>query len=218
MHYHLEIIMPPTSDIDAAVTKIMAPFDENGDEKDEDFSRRNAFWDFWVVGGRWSGQKVLAVFGEDRIEAFNAVLDKRHVTISGIRFGKPTLKPESQQAMVDALWAEMFPDAPMTQCPLFDHAKGESGDVMLLRDTPRMMKCEHVIVAGPNYTGEKIETLHMLRGSIWNGVTHQETAWDKTIHGALAEFSERLASYKFEYAQTRSPTDDWISVTVDYHS
>jgi hypothetical protein len=35
MHYHLEIVMPPTADVDAAVTQILAPFNENLEESEK---------------------------------------------------------------------------------------------------------------------------------------------------------------------------------------
>jgi hypothetical protein len=35
MHYHLEVILPPTDDVQAAITQIMAPFDENRDRDDD---------------------------------------------------------------------------------------------------------------------------------------------------------------------------------------
>lgn len=36
MHYHLEIIMPPTEDIEGAVAQILKQFNEQPKETDED--------------------------------------------------------------------------------------------------------------------------------------------------------------------------------------
>ena len=216
MHYHLEIIMPPTADVHADVTEILAPFDENGD--DENCNARHGFWDFWTIGGRWSGEKLMAMLGADREQAFRNTLADRGVTVSGFQSGKPTLKPQGQRTMVNALWHEAFPDAPIQECPLFDCYKGDAGDIMLLRDMPKAMECEHVIIAGPDYTGMMLCAQHMLRKSMWNGVSHQKSSWDGTVGSALLEWGEQLASYKAEYAERVCPVSEWVSVTVDYHS
>jgi hypothetical protein len=62
MHYHAEIFINNLLDIDAEVEKIMAPFDENLDieeKEDEDgdkyWHNPNGFWDWFQIGGRWSG-------------------------------------------------------------------------------------------------------------------------------------------------------------------
>lgn len=54
MHFHLEVIMPPTTNVEGALEKIMAQFDENN----EDAS--HAFWDWYVIGGRFFWRKANA--------------------------------------------------------------------------------------------------------------------------------------------------------------
>jgi len=51
MHYHLEIILPPTANVEAAVEEIMEPFKEQEEE------RRYSFFDWYYMGGRWSTVK-----------------------------------------------------------------------------------------------------------------------------------------------------------------
>src|SRR5262245_27782076 len=109
MHYHLEVILPPVDNVEQAIGQILEPFDENG--KDEDGHRNShAFWDWYVVGGRWAGAKLQAMLDPKKLEEFNAELTKRKVTVSGIQAGKQELSPASQIPMVDALWNEFFPD------------------------------------------------------------------------------------------------------------
>lgn len=55
MHYCLELIMPPTDDVKAAVEQILAPFREENTDPD---ASRQPFWDWYIVGGRWSGHKL----------------------------------------------------------------------------------------------------------------------------------------------------------------
>lgn len=215
-HYHLEIIMPPTDDVEAAVKRILAPFDEN--ERDNEEARGHPFWDYWLIGGRWSGSKMLSIIGENREAKFRKALHEAHITVSGLQFGKPTLQPASQIETVNRMWNAMFPDAPIKVCPLFDNYKGDDGDVMPLSGVPRDMKCSHLIVAGPDYKEEGPEAVFMIRDDMWNGVNYVSSTWDGTIGGGLLMASKQLANFNPEYAAKRTPADDWLAVTVDYHS
>lgn len=202
MHYHCEIVIPPTDDIEAAVKSIMAPFDETGDESDEDYDRGNAFWDFYVIGGRMAGNKQLARYDKTQIDEFYAWLRSENVTVSGVTCGKQELSPASQIEKVDVKWNEMFPSETFLPCPLFKHsndqyAKGLSAtlpdDVMRLADVPGALTCERVIVAGPSYESEtndwtgSLEAKFMLCQRQWNGVNHMTVEWDGTLEGALGQ-------------------------------
>jgi hypothetical protein len=48
MHYHAEVHITSTEDVDAQVAAIMAPFDENQHPK-------KGIWDWYQIGGRWTG-------------------------------------------------------------------------------------------------------------------------------------------------------------------
>ena len=122
MHSHTEIIMPPTDDIEAAVKQIMAPFNEQPDDDDEDV--RSSFWDFWVIGGRWAGHKLQAGLDQDKLKAFHDAMTQRKVTVDSIQGGKQALKPESQIPVVDAMWHEFFPET-TGPCPLFKHSNDQ---------------------------------------------------------------------------------------------
>jgi len=217
MHYHLEIVMQPTSDVVAAVKQILAPFYNNLEESD-DHRTKHAFWDFCEIGGRYSGDKLMAALGKDRIDGFMQALRDAGITVSGAQFGKPTLQPSAQAKMVDAMWRDAFPDSPVRDCPLFDNYKGTFGDVMALRDCPKDMSCNHVIIAGPTYDNDGLEALCMFTADMWNGVNYQRTTWDKTVGSAISEYAKWLKNATSEYAATRIPNDDWLVVTVDYHS
>lgn len=49
MHYHCEIWFPTRAEIKSAIDKVMAPYCEEG-------SSKRAFWDWYVIGGRWAGE------------------------------------------------------------------------------------------------------------------------------------------------------------------
>ncbi|GAF91717.1 unnamed protein product, partial [marine sediment metagenome] len=98
MHYHCEIILPPTDAVESAIAEIMAPFDENNEDEE---TRSPSFWDWYQIGGRWSGSKLTDHFDKDKLKNFHAELENRKVTVSGFQCGKQDISPASQIPMVD---------------------------------------------------------------------------------------------------------------------
>ncbi len=225
MHYHLEIVLPPVEDLSAAVAQIMKPFDECPDTEGEDedaSSTRNSFWDWYVIGGRWAGTKLECSLDSDRKEAFFAELTKRNITVSTVQAGKHELSPASQIPMVDALWNEFFPDAPVKVCPFFNHFNDQYKgtpffpDVMTLGQTPKNLTASSVIVAGPGWKDDgTLEARYLIQDQVWNGVNFVVTQWDGLVSSAIEKYLER---YKEAAVAKFRPADDWLVVTVDYHS
>ena len=137
--------------------------------------------------------------------------------------GKSTLKPESQQAEVDALWKHHFPDWEGS-CPLFSHYSDPhkntlGSNVMPLSEVhPERTTASRVIFAGEKYDGSGLGPKHMLERVWWNGENFQEAAWDGTFGAALAHYEKELAHYIPEAQAKYTPQPDWLVVTVDYHS
>lgn len=229
MHYHCEVVIPPTDNVEKAIDAVMRPFDENG----SDNLCHHSFWDFWVIGGRWAGHKLMAKYDQANIDEFYAWLQAEKITVSGLRTGKEELQPASQAVKVDAKWNEMFPSPQPIPCPLFSHSNDQYGkglsaslpdDVTLLSDVPVGYKCSRIIFAAPSYdsaaknwTGP-LEAKFMLCYSQWNGCNHMKVAWDGTFHAALEQYRESLKGYREEFAMVACPKGDWLVVTVDYHS
>jgi len=212
MHYHLEVILPPVSNINDAVTEILRPFDENAEE------RSSAFWDWWVIGGRYSGSKAESRFPPDKLEAFKRWLIEEKVTVSGLQVGKQELAPASQIIKVDAKWREMFGvEGP---CTLFRHSNANSeeldGDICPLREAMQA-RAYRVIIAGPGYEGG-LTASYMIEEEFWNGVSHTKSTWDGRLASAVEQYKERLSRSTDEYRAAHIPKPDWITVTVDYHS
>jgi hypothetical protein len=206
MHYKLEIVMPPTDNIEKAIDTILEPFSEH----DED--ARHPFWDWYVIGGRWSGSKVKERIGEDVLTAFYQWCRDEGVTVSNVQWGKQSLMPEDQIPKVDAKWQELTGlEGP---CLIFQHS-GDSndGDICTVKDLPEGYTAAHVIVAS-----HENEAFYMVEDDIWNGVNHVKADWDGTVHAAIAAAIERAAYYKDEYREKSTPNDNWLVVTVDYHS
>jgi len=215
-HYHLEIIMPPVEDVKAAVEQIMKPFNEGAEDASD------SFWDWYVIGGRFAGAKLN--YDETKEEAFYAWLKEEGVTVSGLQCGKQELRPNTQSPKVDAKWAEMFPESGLTVCPLFSHYHDQYEDSLHPPDVTRLgnvakdLTAFAVIVAKKAYKGDTLEAEFMIHQYMWNGVTHVDTKWDGLVSSALEIHAKKLEGYREEYKAEVTPTDDWLCVTVDYHS
>lgn len=202
-HYHCEVILPPsTVNVGAAVQRLLAPFDEAIPHPKRAYE---PFWDWYKIGGRWSGEHALSGLDPARITAFETMLAERKVSVSALQAGKPRLQPASQRAMVDQLWREWFPHSRIKQCPLVDAFEDDGFDVCRLSQVPTSLTCERLLIA--NDDGDPA---FMLVRGFWNGVTYQETTWDGTLRHGL---ELALASHR-----NLSPPTDSILVTVDYHS
>ncbi len=219
MHFHCEIIMPPTENVEAALARILALFDENKDPSGI------AFWDWYVIGGRWSGSKLIAKLGIEKVEAFYSKLQVMEITTSNLQAGKPELMPESQVAAVDALWREMFPETGISVCPLFKHSNDQyanepslPGDICLLTQIPQELEAERVIIAATDRNTGELFPFFMCQRDFWNGCNFVRSAWNGNVLSSLDQLSEELGLYKQEAKDHYIPKDDWLCVTVDYHS
>lgn len=194
----------------------MKPFSEG----EEDATR--SFWDWYVIGGRYAGSKLN--YDRSKTEEFISWLKDEGVTVSGIQCGKQTLQPASQTAKVDAKWAEMFPESGMLICPLFSHYQDQyennlhPPDVMRLGGVSKDLQAFAVIVAAETWGGDGLKAEFMIHQEMWNGVTHVETKWDGLVSSALQTHKDRIRNYKSDWVAKNMPTDEWLCVTVDYHS
>lgn len=232
MHEHLEIILPPVPGVAmptldhlrSAVEQILEPFHVEAEGED----RRPSFYDWYVIGGRFAGEKMTASLDQDKLAEFQNWCEAEQLTVSGVRAGKQELQPKSQIPKVDAKWGKLFPEFAGYPCPLFKHSNdqydhgGVSGqlpdDILHFRDIPRSMKCHRVIVAGPQHSGDGLDAEWMIAEDQWNGCNHMPIAWDRTLGDALNQYMEYIGRYREEFRGKYIPTDNWLVVTVDYHS
>lgn len=219
MHYHLEIIMPPTEDIEGAVAQILKQFNEQPKETDEDtqYNLRYAFWDWYTIGGRWAGEKLLRSVDQKKLASFYKALEEMKVTVIGLVWGKEELSPASQIPAVDALWNEYFPDSPTKVCPIFKHYEGSNGDIMPLKDIPESLTAARVIVAGLDYENN-LKAQFMVQDDIYNGCNFIESKWGGTVKQALELAAEAIKWRKQEWIDSHTPRPDWVVVTVDYRN
>ena len=224
MHEVLEVVMPQVDNVEEAITQIMKPFDENSSyEDDEDFSG-HPFWDFWVIGGRWAGHKLTSCLDKQKMDSFYAELTDKKITVSGLQCGKQEISPSEQIPLVDEIWSSYFPEYNGRACPLFSHSNNQYvndclyGDVLRLKDTDENIAMSRIIFANENYDNSGLDAKEMFVKSLWNGVTHQDSAWDGTLKTAIEIYKKKIDSYKNDYKEKLTPNGDWIVVTVDYHT
>lgn len=221
MHSHLEVIMPPSKDIQKDLGAIMEPFSKNNKEA------THAFWDFFIIGGRWAGTKESCRYSPEKLEQFYKRMIDEQVTVSGLQCGKQTLDPDSQIPKVDKMWNDLFPTetGEITPCPIFSHSNNQydsndllACDICRVDEIPDTLVCSRVIIAGPNHDGTGIEAQFMLCDEQWNGFNHMKVDWDGKLPSALTKYAEKLKRYREEYVEKATPKPEWICVTVDYHS
>jgi len=218
MHYHLEIIMPPFLRVEPAVDKILKPFDENYEDEDG-YKNNHAFWDWWQIGGRYSGSKLEASLDQEKLKAFREKLHEMEFTFSGLVCGKEELNPTSQIEVVDGLWQKWFPDSGVKQCPFFNHFdEANNMDICRLDEVSPDATAYQVIIAVNKIYDDELAAEFMCLNEVWNGVTWQNTTWDGKVLSAVEKHNDRLSSYKKEALERYTPKDDWLVVTVDYHS
>ena len=84
MHYHLQIIMPPTDDVEDAVKNILAPFSEHlSDEETEPEYVGHKFWDFYEIGGRYENLKSKMGTDICSLDLFDKSQTCYHIMIVG---------------------------------------------------------------------------------------------------------------------------------------
>lgn len=223
MHYKIEVIIPPTDDIEAAVAQTLAAFDENG--KDEDgIENRHGFWDWYVIGGRWAGDKQKARLCQESLQSFYDWMTEQKVTVSSFQAGKHELKPAEQIPLVDAAWKRFFPEWEGEHCPLFSHSNNQysdslSGDVCKVSELTGNETASKVVIAKRHWRdGGKVEAAAAYQDSVWNGVNHEDTAFDGNVKSCLEGYINGLEGRCEEWREENTPTADWLVVTVDIHS
>ena len=218
-HYHLEIVMPPISAdlIEDRVQKILRPFSENISEDDEDRSSYQ-FWDWFVIGGRFSGSKIMGKIDETKVNEFWDWAKDVKLTVSSLQMGKQEISPKSQEAMVDAEFQKRFPELGKIPCPLFKHFEESyrNGcapfDICKLSEVPQELRVERVIVAD-----DEGEPITMVQKDFWNGVNHIDTTFDGNFKSAIEGHVITIKNYAEAYRIKNTPSSEWLVVTVDYH-
>lgn len=220
MHHHLEIVMPSTSCIEKDIQTIMRPYDEDPDEG-EGYMNRHAFWDWYLIGGRWSRTKIECDLDPCKVDEFWDRTKAMKLTVSALQAGRQDLQPSSQQAQVDNLWRELFPGKG-DKCLFFSHGADQYSkaindyDICRVVEISENLKAERVIVAAGSYDdASKLRAETMLSTEVWNGCNHLKTDFDGSVLKCIKKHDDCYKNCKDGYLLVKP---DWICVTVDYHS
>lgn len=150
MHYHCEVVIPAEGDVEQAVTGALAPHRENDE-------CTNGFWDWWQIGGRWSGAK----------DGYEADKDPANIEVCSYcrGYGKRGDKPcngcsgEGKRAKWPTEW------------------KRHAGDIVSVSAIPPDFKCYTLVLPdGTALVREK-----------WTGEKIVDTDFDGNVAKALAE-------------------------------
>jgi hypothetical protein len=207
----LEVIMPPTDDVEKQLEEILYRFDSNN----EDGGYQFFYW--YQIGGHWSGHKLAHVLGSDGISSFKELLRKREIKVSDIQSGEPTLVDAENERIVQKLWLEHFPDSPVKRCPLLDNLKNTPLDIMTVASLPDTLYADRVIVSwGQKYEG-RLYPWFMYCREFWTGCNSQQTAWGGKVKTALEDYQKSITNCKREWVENYCMKPDWLAVTVEYH-
>jgi hypothetical protein len=53
---------------------------------------------------------------------------------------------------------------------------------------------------------------------MWNGVNYVESNWDGLVVTAIDRAKEKMGRWESGFREVVMPKDNWLVVTVDYHS
>lgn len=237
MHYILEILIPPMSydKIDNYLKQTLKEFREYDEEDNRNL---NGFYDYFLIGGRFSSSKMRSCLDEEKMNQFYDEMNNKNVTVSSLVWGKQELSPSSQIPMVDQLWKEFFPEWPGNDCPLFSHSENAVfSDIMTLGDCKKHDAImDHQVSSFAIAHDERVTGFyglkHLLHQEYWNGCVFQKTDFDGSLRNGLERYNElvlrdtkhaekNLADdpQKLEdFKRRKEITDDWLVVTVDYHN
>lgn len=228
MHVHLEVLVPPTDNPVDDVETLLKPFDESAE--DEEGYSRYTFWDWWVIGGRWSCSHLLADIGKGRMDKFVEEMPKYKV--SGVQTAgglyEVPVEPDGVRDELLELWKVHFPEY-AEQCPFwgltdqYDRG-GRPNDIVPAGSISKSLTCSQLLIGWR--PKETIRPLLMLQDDFYNGVSWQDSAWDGKVLASIEAHNEKTRARKDgaregwweEYGSRQVVGEDWLAVTVDYHT
>ena len=214
-HFVCEVVMPPPTEgqtIKQCVETVLAPLSEYNE--DGEYSNVNLY-DWWQIGGRYSGNKITAGLDKEKLELFHNELDNMELYVSGIIAGKHDLSTKEQQDLVDKVWRKYFPNS-VDVCPLFDHypfKNMDSYDTCTVQFIPLELKAYCVVISLADY-----DPNHLVQKDFWNGLNIERTTFDGNVLSTIISYNRMIEErYKCEWCEKNKVRPDWIAVTVDCH-
>lgn len=226
MHAVAEIIIPPTKDIKASITTVMEYFIEEDDKGEKPKGGHADWWDFWEIGGRFSGRKIECKIDPNKLTQFNEFLKDQNITVSPVTCGKHGIE------RVDICTVATIPDELTCDRLIiaglepnfeewsrnFDLAKAEFGvgvtEESFFHQHPRWNEARRKADDVTPKTELCVQRMWLL--SYWNTVEWQPTAFEGNVKKALADMrTQPRLSDEYPWCGWE---DDYLVVTVDYHN
>jgi len=185
MHFHCEVYFKERpKDVLKAVSKVMEPYRERFDTATDEYV---GFWDWWVIGGRWSGAHTKMKLDPEKLRTFYRVCEEK-----GLFWIGSENPEEVQEGKRREEFLRLFPDfkGPIPTCRNVYKEDGYSDDIAPVEEVTPQLKCYTLVLPGG-----------VLRCEIWDGHEFRKTDFDGYVKKAL---------------EARGITTGYL-VTVDYH-
>jgi len=143
MHYHGEIYFKEKpKDVVKAVSKVMKPFRERIDEETDEYV---GFWDWWVIGGRWSGIHTETKLDPVKLNEFYRVCNEKGLFL----YGREN-QIDVQEARRTEEFLKLFPDfeGPVPTCRDPYKLDGYPDDIMPVEEVTSRLSCHTLILPG----------------------------------------------------------------------
>ena len=217
---HLEVVIPPTDDVETAVADAMATFHVTNDRCTD------RFWESYVIGGRWSSVKLESMLEASRFQSFMDDLDRYPVEADVSPGELPKIVRPRDRRKVDRVWRKWFPTLSVDVCPYFQHFQARySGravwpNVVKVGELGPVLRASRTLIVVPTSIGDLNATGPVVFALFIAGVTGgRDAPWDGDVNRAIREHGEMCRASdgagKFDLV---APVDDWLVVTVDYSS
>jgi len=182
MHFHCEVYFKERpKDVLKAVSEVMRPFRERFNEV------RSGFWDWWVIGGRFSGVHTETKLDPRKLKEFYRICKEKGLFCYGSENPEEVQKARRREEFL-----RLFPGfkGPIPSCRDAYKEDGYPDDVVPVEEITGRLRCYTLILSG--------EVLHL---EVWDGNEFRKTDFDGYVKKAL-EMSGITTGYL---------------VTVDYH-
>jgi len=185
MHYHGEVYFKERpKDVLKAVSKAMEPYREWFNEETDEYG---GFWDWFVIGGRWSGEHTKMKLDQEKLRDFYKVCEEKGLFWIGGEYSEEVQKVRRCEEFL-----RIFPDFKglIPTCRDVYKEDGYADDIVPVEEVTPQLRCYTLILPG--------EVLHY---KVWDGKAFRKTGFDGCVKKAL---------------DARGITTGYL-VTVDYH-
>ncbi len=200
MHFHVELIMPPTPliEVDKRVGRVLSPLQRMPGKYDWLYA-------WYRIGGRFAGDKLYLRLDPERLRQFRQELYSDAFT-KGTDFEQIGLGLWSVDDIpkVDALWRKWFPEDEVGKYPGSPDYPAGDQDICRVDQIPDKLTAYAVVVANED------KVIFLRRADIYDSTKHefQDTGFDGSVLTALRECR----------AEGFEPPPDWLVVTLDCHN